>query len=161
VSGRRGRRGALTTSPGSLPLKAVVLLLGTVLTFSVYTVLVRRHSAGIGAAAVATLSHIGALAVLAPLAVADFAGGDAVRPGADLGTAAAIVYAGAGTALAYLLFSYAVARRPSARFAVSLYAVPPLGVLAAFVVLGERPHGRDIVGGALILTAVWLGERAR
>ncbi len=153
--------GALTTSPGSLPVRAVVLLLGTVATFSVYTVLVRRHSEGVGAPAVAALSHIGALAVLAPLALIDVARGMAVRPAADAGTVVAIVYAGAGTAVAYLLFSYAVARRPSARFAVSLYAVPPLGVLAAFVMLKERPHARDILGGALILTAVWLGERAR
>jgi drug/metabolite transporter (DMT)-like permease len=42
-----------------------------------------------------------------------------------------------------------------------MYAVPTLGVLASWVVLGERPIARDVVGGTMILAAVWVAEHRR
>ena len=48
--------------------------------------------------------------------------------------------------LGYALFVYAVARLRPSLLAVMLYALPPLAVLADWVLIGERPHGRDVVG---------------
>ena len=50
---------------------------------------------------------------------------------------------------------------PASRFAVAMYAVPTIGVLASWAVLGERPNARDVVGGAMILGAVWVAEHGR
>jgi drug/metabolite transporter (DMT)-like permease len=73
---------------------------------------------------------------------------------------AGLAYAAVGTAVAYRCFAWAVARRASARLAVALYAAPPLGVIASWRALGERPPLRDLVGGVVILAAVFRGERA-
>ena len=55
------------------------------------------------------------------------------------------------TVVGYALFVYAVARLRPALLAVMLYALPPLAVLADWILIGEQPHGRDVVGGLLIL----------
>jgi drug/metabolite transporter (DMT)-like permease len=74
---------------------------------------------------------------------------------------AAAIYIGVGTGVAYLLFAHVLSRLPASRFAVAMYAVPTLGVLCSWAVLGERPIARDVVGGAMILAAVWVAERNR
>jgi O-acetylserine/cysteine efflux transporter len=152
--------GVLDTPLDGLPIIAILLLLGTVVTFSIYTVEVRRLGRGMDAMAVAALSQLGALAVALPLVLIDVARGTVVRDAFGPITVVATAYAGFGTAIAFALFSYVVARRPSARFAVSLYLIPPLGVLAAWGLVDERPHARDVVGGAIILAAVAIAERA-
>jgi drug/metabolite transporter (DMT)-like permease len=63
------------------------------------------------------------------------------------------------TAIGYALFTYAVGRIRTSLLAVLLYALPPLAVLADWLLIGERPHGRDVAGGALILLAVAVGTR--
>jgi O-acetylserine/cysteine efflux transporter len=63
--------------------------------------------------------------------------------------------------VAYLLFAHVLSRIDASRFAVVLYAVPTLGVVASWALLGERPLGRDVTGGAVILAAVWISERGR
>jgi O-acetylserine/cysteine efflux transporter len=74
---------------------------------------------------------------------------------------AAAIYIGIGSGVAYLLFAHVLSRLPASRFAVAMYAVPILGVLGSWLVLGERPIARDVVGGAMILAAVWVAERRR
>ena len=63
------------------------------------------------------------------------------------------------TVVGYALFTYAIARLRPALLAVMLYALPPLAVLADWILLGEQPHGRDFAGGALILVGVAIGTR--
>ena len=60
-----------------------------------------------------------------------------------------------------MLFARILATRASSSLAVMLYLLPPLGVLASWLLLGEEPHARDAVGAALILSAVALAERGR
>jgi O-acetylserine/cysteine efflux transporter len=74
---------------------------------------------------------------------------------------AALVYLGPATGLAYGLFAWLLARVSSTTLALMLYLLPPLGVIASFLVLGEEPSARDVVGGALILLAIWVARRRR
>jgi O-acetylserine/cysteine efflux transporter len=61
--------------------------------------------------------------------------------------------------IGYAFFVYAIARLRPSLFAVMLYGLPPLAVLADWVLIGERPHARDVVGGALILLGVAIATR--
>jgi drug/metabolite transporter (DMT)-like permease len=83
--------------------------------------------------------------------------GDSITPKA----AGAAVYLGIGSAIAYLLLCLVLSNVPSNRVAVTLFLTPALGVLFSWLVVGEHLHVRDGVGGALVLLAVWISERAR
>jgi O-acetylserine/cysteine efflux transporter len=71
-----------------------------------------------------------------------------------------VIIIGAGSALGYWLMSSVLARAAASRFAVSMYLLPVVGVTVAWIVLGDRPYARHLAGGALILSAVWISERA-
>ena len=96
-----------------------------------------------------------------PLIALDVAHGHAVQGELDASSVAVIVYIGVGSGIAYFLFAHVLSRLPASRFAVAMYAVPTIGVLASWAVLGERPNARDVVGGAMILGAVWVAEHGR
>ena len=138
----------------------MVALIVTTVSFSIYAVRLPafvRLVGGIPAAA-ATMTA-GGLVVL-PLALIELARGvavhDDIRTSALVGSAYNVV---GQTVLGYALFTYAVARLRPALLAVILYALPPLGVLANWLLIGEEPHGRDVAGGALILLGVAVGTR--
>jgi O-acetylserine/cysteine efflux transporter len=141
--------------------RAVVFLLLTVVLFAAYTVSVRREAARIDAGAVALVTSIGACIVTLPLIALDVAHGRAVQGELDASSVAVIVYIGVGSGIAYFLFAHVLSRLPASRFAVAMYAVPTIGVLASWAILGERPNARDVVGGAMILGAVWVAEHGR
>lgn len=153
--------GLVTSRTTGLPAAAVAYLLVTVVLFGLYTVAVRRMSARVAPTAIAVVTSLGGMALTLPLAAVDAARGEVVHRGAGWSAAAAVAYLGVGTAVAYLLFARVLARIDASRFAVVLYAVPTLGVVASWAVLGERPLGRDVAGGGIILLAVWISERAR
>jgi drug/metabolite transporter (DMT)-like permease len=41
-----------------------------------------------------------------------------------------------------------------------MYLLPVVGVTVAWIALGDAPYARHLAGGALILGAVWVSERA-
>jgi len=57
--------------------------------------------------------------------------------------------------------TWAMPSSPVGGLQTGMYAVPTIGVLASWAVLGERPNARDVVGGAMILGAVWVAEHGR
>lgn len=59
-------------------------------------------------------------------------------------------------ALAYALWSYALARLPVAQVSSSLYLVPVLTFPIAWIWLGEVPSALSVVGGAIVLAGVLL-----
>jgi len=59
----------------------------------------------------------------------------------------------AGTALAYLLWFQSVARLPASTAGLGTLLVPVIGVLAAMVLLGDRPTVTDTVGFVMITIA--------
>jgi len=122
---------------------------------------VRREAGRVDAGAVALVTSIGACIVTLPLIALDAAHGHVVQGDLDASSVAVAVYIGVGSGIAYFLFAHVLSRLPASRFAVAMYAVPTLGVLASWAVLGERPIARDVVGGAMILAAVWVAEHRR
>jgi drug/metabolite transporter (DMT)-like permease len=152
--------GVVTVGLSGTPLRAVLALGITTLSFSVFAVRLPSLTRVVGGipAAGATMTA-GGLAIL-PLALVEVARGTAVQSDARASTAIGSAYLVLGqTAAGYALFVYAVSRLRTSELAIMLYALPPLAVLADWALIGERPHGRDIVGGALILLGVAVGTR--
>jgi drug/metabolite transporter (DMT)-like permease len=137
----------------------IILLLGIVVAFSVYTAFVRRVGRGVDPLAVAAVTQIGALIFVIPACLFDVAN-DGMLRGASITpeALAAAVFLGIGSAIAYLLLCLVLANQPSNRVAVSMFLTPMFGVLFSWLIVGERLHLRDGVGAALVLLAVWISE---
>ncbi len=77
-------------------------------------------------------------------------------PSAILG----VVYLGAvPTALAFSTWAYALSRMPAGQLGVTTYVVPPLVIVAGFLVFGEVPAVLAIAGGVLCLAGVAVSRR--
>lgn len=153
--------GVFTEHSGPSPVLPIILLLGTVVTFSIYTAFVRRVGRGVDPLAVAAVTQVGALIFVIPACLFDVANGgmlrgDSIAPKA-LGAA---IFLGIGSAIAYLLLCLVLANQPSNRVAVTMFLTPVFGVIFSWLIAGEHLHLRDAVGGALVLVAVWISERA-
>lgn len=108
------------------------------------------------------LAHHGALPVTACVLWAGTAMLLPFLPGA-LGAAqeapahalAAVLFLGLGpAALAYVAWSYALARMPVSRAASFLYLVPPVATLLAWLWLDEAPGWHALIGGSVALAGV-------
>ncbi len=95
-------------------------------------------------------SGIGAI-VLLPWAPRLF---DELRA-APASSAAGVIYLGlVPTALAFLLWAYALAHTPAGVTASSSYAVPGLSIVLSWALLAETPTAWGLLGGALCLAGV-------
>lgn len=165
--------GLFTQRTGPSPLLPVVLLLGTVTAFSVYTARVRTLGAGVDPVATAALTQIGALAFVIPACAFDlYHRSSSAKPtaaalvpfqgmvrGSITGRALlAAVFLGVGSAVSYLLLCLVLARQPASRIAVTLYLTPLVGVLFSWAVVGEQLHLREAVGAILVLCAIAISE---
>ncbi|HSB85428.1 MAG TPA: DMT family transporter [Ilumatobacteraceae bacterium] len=154
--------GVFTENSGPSPVLPIILLLGTVVAFSIYTAFVRRVGRGVDPLAVAAVTQVGALFFVIPACLFDVLDrgmlrGDSITPKA----AGAAVFLGIGSGIAYLLLCLVLSNVPSNRVAVTLFLTPAIGVLVSWLVVGEHLHLRDGVGGALVLLAVWISERSQ
>ncbi len=151
--------GVFSERGGESTLVPIVLLLGTVVTFSIYTAMVRRARVGVDPLAVAAVTQLGALTFVVPACLLDVFNGGMVRGGSVTPKAAvAVVYLGVGSAIAYLLLCLVLANQPSNRVAVSMFLTPLFGVIFSWWVVGEDLHWRTAVGGGLVLVAVAISE---
>ncbi len=67
----------------------------------------------------------------------------------------AVIYLGVFPgAIAYVLWSYALARMPASLLSTFLYLSPALAILIAWIWIGEVPEALTIVGGALAVAGV-------
>ena len=153
--------GILTEHTGDKPIVPMILLLGTVVAFSVYTAFVRRASKGVDPLAVAAITQVGALFLVIPACLLDVADRGMLRGNTLQGKAiGAVLFLGFGSALAYLLLCKVIAHQPPSRVAVSMFLTPLLGVFFSWLIVGEDLHVRHAVGGVLVLLALWISERA-
>ena len=152
--------GVFTQKTGPSPVIPMLLLLGTVVTFSIYTANVRRIGKGVDPLLVTQVTQIGALIFIVPACLLDVVDGGMIRHG-HIGAkaAAAVVFLGIGSAVAYVLLCSVLASVPSHRVAVSMFLTPLFGVFFSWAVAGETLHARDAVGGLLVLAALWISER--
>ncbi len=73
---------------------------------------------------------------------------------------AGVVYLGiVPTALAFTTWGYALARVPAGQLGVSTYIVPPLTIIAGWLVFDEVPTLLAVIGGVLCLAGVALSRR--
>jgi drug/metabolite transporter (DMT)-like permease len=152
--------GVFTENSGPSPVLPIILLLGTVVTFSIYTAFVRRVGRGVDPLAVAAVTQVGALIFVIPACLFDVIDGgmlrgDSVTPKAF----GAVIFLGIGSGIAYLLLCLVLSNQPSNRVAVTMFLTPLFGVIFSWLIVGEHLHLRDGVGGALVLLAVWISER--
>jgi drug/metabolite transporter (DMT)-like permease len=80
------------------------------------------------------------------------------RPAAiGMGEVALVIYLGAGcSALTYALWGYALRHLEAGRAGTFDTLIPIVGIVAAVLVLQESPLVWHLVGGALVVTGVWL-----
>jgi drug/metabolite transporter (DMT)-like permease len=153
--------GILTERTGDVPILPMLLLFGTVVTFSIYTAMVRRAAQGIHPLAVAATTQIGALFFVVPACLFDVADGGMFRGDGPTGRAiGAVIFLGFGSAIGYLLLCSVLASQPSSRVAVSMFLTPMIGVVLSWLVIGEHLHVRTAVGGLLVLLAIYISEWA-
>ena len=151
--------GILTQGSQSTPILPILLLLGTVVTFSIYTAFVRRAGQGVDPLAVASITQIGALFFVIPACLLDVFGKGMIRTaGVQPKAVWAVVFLGVGSALGYLLLCSVLANQPSNRVAVSMFLTPLLGVVFSWLVVGEHLYLRHAYGGAIVLLAIWISE---
>jgi drug/metabolite transporter (DMT)-like permease len=151
--------GVFTEPIGDVPLVALVAMLAAVVCFSAYAGVLRRISPDTDSLAVAAISQIGALLFVIPAILLDTLDRGIVRGPVTTSAVLGVLFLGFGSAAAYLLLATALGRAPASRVAMALYLLPISGVLIAWIVLGEPPQVREVVGGAIILGAVWVAER--
>jgi len=63
------------------------------------------------------------------------------------------------TIAAFLCYNYALTKIPAPRAAVFINGIPVVTAVGAWIILGERLTLLQMVGGAIVLIAVWLANR--
>lgn len=80
--------------------------------------------------------------------------------GASFGATGGLIYLGlVPTALAFSTWAYALTRMNAGRLGITTYAVPPITIVMAWLLLGEIPHYLAVVGGLICLVGVGLSRR--
>lgn len=136
------------------------LILASAHTWAIYTVatrnLVRRRDP-----LAVTFAILAVAAACTAIAIALSADLGRIRPLSPQGTAALLYLAIPGMAIGHWFWQEGVARLGAARAGLYLY-LEPLATLAAAVPLLGEPLGPVIaIGGGLVLTGVYVGQRGR
>src|SRR5438876_10170048 len=136
-----------------------LVLVGSAIAFASYSLIgrgvLRRHAS----TPVTALSILWGAVALAPLAALEWWGG--ARPTWTAASVMGMLYLGVIiTALAYLVWNWALERVEAPRAAVFLTVQPVVGALLGVALLGESVTIFTAVGGAMIMAGVY-SSRAR
>lgn len=124
-----------------------------------YTIIGKRALEGLTATAATTWSTLWGTLMLAVPALAELSDGSAGWP--DGLSWIAMGYLGiCGTALAFVWYNQAVATIGPARATLFTNLVPVFAVIFSVIFLGERPVVASLVGGAMVVTGVFLANSA-
>jgi len=116
----------------------------------------KRFAAGADLRTGTCFQFIGALVVMAPLALAT----EALRFDLNATSLAALAWSVLGTSIAAIALLLLMIRHGElSRVAALIYLVPPLAVVEAFILLGETLSAVQLVGMAVTAAGVWLATR--
>jgi drug/metabolite transporter (DMT)-like permease len=133
------------------------LVLASVVAWSLYTVVAKRHAA-VDAIELTTKTALAGTLLLVPAAALEWAAGLRATP--TPGGWIALAYLGAiSSALAYAWYGRALRALGAAQAANYINLMPVIAVAVAAVLLGERPDRAALAGGVLVLAGVALGSR--
>ena len=132
------------------------LVVGGVVAAAGYSVVARRLAPGGDAAVVTAYQLLAALAVAGLVwSATSVAGGAATFDDpSSLLWGAAVATGLLGSAIPFLLYTFAVARLPAARTGLPLNLIPVFGVVSAVVLLGERLVTMQLLGGLLVVAGL-------
>lgn len=135
-----------------------LLILVSVLAWSLYTVLLRLRPAISPVSFVAVTFFIGVIA-MAPLAAYEWYSGQRIVWGA--GAIGAFAYVAVFPSLvSYFIFNHATAAVGAARAGQAITLMPVIGAFLSAVLLGEDLHGYHVAGMVLIALGIGLSIRA-
>jgi O-acetylserine/cysteine efflux transporter len=141
----------------AVPVAAFLIALAAALSWAVGNVIARGVGEGINGVQMTVWSA--AVAPIPLVALSMLIDGPAEVAEALMhptwGVAASVVYtAGLASLVGYVIWNSLLARFPAAQVAPFSLLVPVVGVLSAWVFLGERPTGAEIIGGTLLVLGV-------
>ncbi len=144
-----------TTALGIVALPMVVNFAATI-SITLGTFYQKRFVAGTDLRTGTCLQFIGALAVMAPLALAT----ETLRFDVNATSLAALAWSVLMTSLAAIALLLLMIRHGElSRVAALIYLVPPLAVLQAFILFDETLGAIQLVGMAVTAAGVWLATR--
>ncbi len=133
-----------------------LLVLAAMLSWAVYTIIVKRHPIRIHLLSFVSVLAISAILMLAPLAWWE---SRSQAPQFTPWVLAVFVYMGVGPSiLCYLLWNKGIGAIGPARTGLFLYLVPVFGSVLSSLVLGEHLALFHVVGFALVLAGLWLSN---
>lgn len=143
---------------GHVPLVALLVTVGAAVSWAVGNVLVRRLRVpgGLGLTVWSALVVPAPLLLLAVLVDGPGAVGTALThltPAALLST---LYTAGLASLLGYGIWNTLLERHPASQVAPFTHLVPPVGLVAAALVRGERPSAAALAGGVALVVVVAL-----
>jgi len=135
-----------------------LFIIGAVISWAVYSILLRRFSIPLGGSALlAVLSAIG-LALCIPFCAWELLHGERILW--SPGTAAAIIYVGIfSSVIATIFWNAAVAQVGAGTSGVFTNLIPIFSLILAVILLKESINAFQLVGMGLIFTAIWLVSR--
>ncbi|MDN5774241.1 MAG: EamA family transporter [Brevibacterium aurantiacum] len=141
----------------SVPIAAFLVALGASLSWAIGNVIARGVKEGTNGVQMTVWS---ALVVPVPLVVLSLLVDGPAEVAHALahptwGVVASIVYtAGCASLIGYVIWNSLLARFPASQVAPFSLLVPLVGVLSAWLVLGDRPTVPELIGGVLLLLGV-------
>jgi len=135
---------------GNVPLGALALSIGAAASWGVGNICARRAQADDPLALLAWASLVPPV----PLIVLSLALGEGA-PSIGLGGVLSLLYVVFGaTFFGFGSWVWLMRRHPASRVAPFTLLVPPVGIAAAWALLGERPNGAELVGAAVVLVGL-------
>jgi drug/metabolite transporter (DMT)-like permease len=145
-------------------------LLGDVITFcgsagfAAYVVLGKSVASNYDALTMTAFNHLAGAVLILPLTIRQFRAVGPLSHWRDIawqGWAAALFMALFSSALAYVLYFWALRYLEATQLAAFTYALPVVAILLGVVFLGERTSWSQALGGALALAGVYWVESGR
>jgi drug/metabolite transporter (DMT)-like permease len=136
-----------------------LLILGAVFAASIYMVMMRRLGATISSLQITGMQIIFGALLFFPAFLWDLPRFNWAEVSGEslIALAGLTLFATIG---AFLCYNYALTKIPIARAAICINAIPLVTACGAWVVLGESLSPRQLLGGAIVLLAVFLANHS-